>query len=401
MKKTLIIVGTVVALIVLAGGVHFFFGRQAGTGTTGGLQSFFGFGGSSQNTEQGTPVTDPSTSAPQSPEAISAIQQLTTTPVSGFTVDTDSTGNTMVYYQERALGHIFELFLPNTTPTAISSSTEPTIYQSFWGKSGSDVIMQGIGDSGTIKTVAEHITSGSHIALPDNISAFAVSPDNTKAFYLIKTPQGAKGYTTTIDGKTQKSVFSSPLREWLISWATPTTITLTTKPSSRVSGSLYTMSTATFSPKIILSGKMGLTGTLSPDGKTAVYTESTRGGMQTNYYTLATGTTKQASFTTLPEKCVWSKKVSGTIYCALPVVIPQGEYPDDWYKGVVSFSDTIWRFNVGDPSPYSGRLVIGSDVARFDATNIALDPAERYILFVNKIDGTLWSIDLTQTMGLD
>ena len=402
MKKTFIIAGIIVALIAIGGGAYLFFTRQADTGNSSGLQSFLGFGRSSPNTPQGDLGIDPSTNTVLSTDGTPVLKQLTTMPISGFAVDADSAGNTMVHYQERALGHVSQLFLPNTTPTTISSSTEPTIYQSFWGRGGSDVVMQWTGDSSTIKTATEHLSSGVHTALPDNISAFTVSPDKTKAFFLVKTPQGATGYTTTLDGKTQKSVFTSPLREWLVAWVNPTTLTFTTKPSARISGSISTMSTATFSPKIVLSGKTGLTGILSPDGKTIVYSESTPGGIQTNYYTLATGATSRAPFTTLPEKCVWSGVEKTAVYCAVPSSIPQGEYPDAWYMGTVSFFDTIWKFNTSDTSVYSGRIVInGNDGVHFDAINLTLDPSEHYLLFMNKVDGTLWSIDLTQAVGLD
>ena len=82
------------------------------------------------------------------------------------------------------------------------------------------------------------------------------------------------------------------------------------------------------------------------------------------------------------------------MWCAAPDTIPSGiTYPDDWYQGAVTFTDSLWELNleaqegvlVSDFTQTSGRTI--------DATNLASDGA--IVLFINRLDGTLWSFDST------
>ena len=97
---------------------------------------------------------------------------------------------------------------------------------------------------------------------------------------------------------------------------------------------------------------------------------------------------------TLPEKCVWGAG-SEVVYCAVPKSINQGEYPDSWYQGEISFSDAIWKIDVAsgsttmisDPTTVPG----GEDV---DAIKLSLDQNQNYLFFVNKKDSYLWELSL-------
>jgi hypothetical protein len=83
------------------------------------------------------------------------------------------------------------------------------------------------------------------------------------------------------------------------------------------------------------------------------------------------------------------------LYCATPAVAPEGVYPDDWYQGLVSFSDNISQIDtvtglqtdIYQTSPKYPPL---------DIYTPALSPDSRYFVFINKTDLTLWAYKLPQ-----
>jgi hypothetical protein len=77
------------------------------------------------------------------------------------------------------------------------------------------------------------------------------------------------------------------------------------------------------------------------------------------------------------------------------VLLENGLYPDDWYRGEVSFSDQIWKINLNDGS--TNMLIdpiLIPDGEDIDATNLALDANEDYLFFINKKDSFLWELGL-------
>jgi hypothetical protein len=69
-------------------------------------------------------------------------------------------------------------------------------------------------------------------------------------------------------------------------------------------------------------------------------------------------------------------------------------YPDDWYQGAVQFSDRIWKLQVA--GRYA-QLVLDfpkETQQALDATALAIDAANTTLVFINKIDGSLWSYSL-------
>jgi hypothetical protein len=111
-------------------------------------------------------------------------------------------------------------------------------------------------------------------------------------------------------------------------------------------------------------------------------------------YNISSKSITDVPLKTLPEKCVWGKNDSA-IYCLVPVFVPEERYPDSWYRGEMTFSDQIWKFNVGagstefivNPLEVEG----GEDI---DGIKLMLDKDEKYLFFVNKKDSYLWELIL-------
>ena len=73
----------------------------------------------------------------------------------------------------------------------------------------------------------------------------------------------------------------------------------------------------------------------------------------------------------------------------MPDNFPQGDYPDDWYQGLISFKDSIWQKNFS-----TGETNILINETNADVINPFLTKDENYLIFTNKTDNTLWSLKL-------
>jgi hypothetical protein len=98
-------------------------------------------------------------------------------------------------------------------------------------------------------------------------------------------------------------------------------------------------------------------------------------------------TKTEFSLKTLPEKCIWSEVDVNKIYCAVPKNLPTANYPDDWYKGLVSFDDNLWQIDT-----LTGETTLLLNQFGFDIINIFKTKNEDFLFFQNKKDGTLWSL---------
>ncbi|MHB8651914.1 MAG: TolB-like translocation protein [Minisyncoccota bacterium] len=391
MKKNLLILLGVITLLAVAIGIYFYIHRpQKGNSP---LSAFGGSSGYPTNTTQ--PGQSTTNNNASSTIALSAVRLLHQNPVSGFGVTTNSAGMVTVRYQERSLGHIFETTLPDGSETEVSKTTQPTVYESYWGKEATYALTRSMDQRGTLTASILNVGSEQTTSFSDTPTSVSVSPDASHFFYTVTSPQGTQGYSIVADGTTKKQLFSSPLSEWNTSWTNPSFITIATKPSAFAENSLYALDARIGALKPLLTNLPGLTGILSPDGKTLLYSIGVGGGIRTGYQDVSKGTSSPAPFTTIPDKCVWSTYETGAVFCAIPNTIPQGNYPDDWYRGDVSFSDSIWKFNVKDGMGVGRLLVDKIPNEPMDATSLTLSSKnDSYLFFINKKDGSLWSIDV-------
>ncbi len=303
---------------------------------------------------------------------------------------------------DRITGNVYETRLDNMEETRVTNTTIPKIYEAVWGNNENSLILRYLHENGeTIETFFSKITEGPEgkdggltgTFMPADIKNLAVSPKKDRMFYLTITDGEAAGTVMNIPDNGKKSViFRHPFTEWLLSWPSDNTITLATKPSGKAPGFMYSIGASGGNLTKILGDINGLTGLMSPDGKKVLYSESASGGFSMKMYDIANGNSDDEP-RTLPEKCVWSPE-NDVFYCAIPVNPPGGLYPDNWYQGLVSFSDVLARIDVKngsitilvDPKEFAGEEI--------DAVNLTLSKNEDYLLFINKKDGAPWALEM-------
>lgn len=414
-KKTLISISFIVAILLVAGAYFYFTKNKVekmdpntpsfGTGGTGTTFPDSNVSGSTYNSDF----------VPSSTAIFPRLYELRKAPVAGsgfFENGKGSTYTVSVRSVDRGLGHIFETPLSTYVEARIVNETRPRISEAYWGNGGKSVTMRYLDDpeENSIKTHIINLrgafslsTTSSNeflktedVILPDFIPFIAVSEDKSdKLFYLENNGASALGYVTNSKGIRSK-VFESTVTEWLPQFPNQKLVTLTTKPSANVPGYSYFLNTENKNVTKMLSGINGLTTLTSRDGKLILYSETRDGAPNLSLYDTVNKISYPLSIQTLPEKCVWSSKELFVAYCAVPQELTRANYPDQWYQGLVSFSDVLLKI---DTRTKVSELVFNPGTLgapSFDIINLSLSSDDSYLLFMNKGSGTPWVYRLVE-----
>lgn len=315
-------------------------------------------------------------------------------------------------YIERGLGHIYETPLATLVETRIVNETRPRIAEAFFGGNGKTVAVRYLEEEfeeEVIKTRILNLFSGSattssfikteEVFLPDRIPFLAAAEDTTgKFFYLTRGLTTSSGFLTTSKGE-DTAVFDSSFTEWLPQFPNQNLVALASRPSSAVSGALFFLDTKTRALSRILDGLPGLTAKVSHDGKRVLYSTTREGKPELFVYDVEKKESTDLFVQTLPEKCAWSMKDLAVVYCAIPDSMDQATYPDQWYRGTISFSDSMWRINTGEPGFTDDQKIFTPSEYRagpLDIINPVLPSDDSYILFMNKLSSTPWVYRLAE-----
>ncbi len=453
MKRSTIIVIVIIFISVLVGGLlgfYFYINSKAVKQDTLGTRVETGsnpFGTVSVNTSVTLPGNASTTNPSQTPEIsknqtpetpIPVLRKIFSEPVSGVgffikdiyattspTVDTIIFANgtssatstktikpaagkiigkeSMISFVERATGHIYETSTSSLTITKYSNTTKPKIYEALFISRETVLYRNLFEPSDSIKTVSGSLQTLSATtsektlvtkSLPNDIFSVALSPNKNKAFFLQKAqPIGVLANT---DGSNAISLFNLPFTEWLISWPNEKFVTITTKASSFVDGYMYTINTATKAIEKVVGNKKGLTTLTSPDMSKVLFSESLGGSTYLSLFDTKTKSSKPLFFRTFAEKCVWSTKNSDSVICAVPKDIAFGTYPDAWYQGLIFFTDDIWRINTKTGETTLLASLGDLSGTAIDVINPTLSEDNRYLIFNNKADLSLWGLQLKE-----
>jgi len=422
-RKTIFIIALII--ILLLGGLFgalFFVSKDLGEPVGETLKTFlpFGLGGEDvsfperNNGENdvgefpsGSDIQGEGDSAPENNietviSKTGVLRQLSVVPTAGIFTSTDSVGTTEVSYVERQTGHIYTVPTDGRAKNRISNTTIPGIREVAWGNIKNTLIIRYLDDNDVIKSFFGIITETGQgpdgtlegTFLSNDIQTIAASPGKIRKFTLLPFGNSLIGTISDFDDKNKKEVFNSSFTEWTASWPEENTISLATKPSGNAEGFLYFLNLKTLNLQKVVGGVNGLTALTSPEATRVLYSQAEKNGFTTHLYNVPKKTSSMFLLTTLPEKCAWSKIASEIIYCAVPEIIPQGTYPDNWYQGVLSFSDTIWKVNVENGIPdilARPRELTGQGI---DLIDPVLTENEEYLIFRNKKDSTLWSLKI-------
>ena len=158
-KKAIIIISVVIVLVIAGVAIFYFYfankenGGIAGLFPSGEDQGIFptpdGTGeieipsdgsGDQTGTNTGSPIPGQGGNFPGqggSPsQSLSTLRKLSVAPVSGATIFKNKNGDDVIRFTDRAKGYIFEVLASGGTPTRISNTLLPKIYESLWADNG-------------------------------------------------------------------------------------------------------------------------------------------------------------------------------------------------------------------------------------------------------------------------
>jgi hypothetical protein len=303
-----------------------------------------------------------------------------------------SSPETIAQFIERKSGNVFSYLVSTHTLVRTNNKTIPGIESASWLPNGSTAFVRYLSGStfSTVNTYALSATSSVGYFLPQNLSDIAVS--STSVLTLASGVSGSSASLLHTDGSHTMTTFTTPLSSLRVSFAGKTNYLAFTKPNSQTPGYAFLVSGGHFSR---IAGPLnGLVALASPLGKWVLVSYTSSSGLAMEIVDTATGETLSLPVATIADKCVWAADDS-VIYCGVPKDPPSATYPDDWYQGVLGFTDRIWKIQIAGDH-YTQLVLDFSTLTEdvFDVQSPALDPHTTTLVFVNKNDGSLWSYSL-------
>lgn len=426
-KKTLWIILAIIVLLIIAFGAYYFLARKNGDITGTRSHSLFGglvatgteTGSNSGGDVEKTPIPQGSDLLGNNTEGEPLFRQLSTIPIAGA-IAVEHEGKDYVRYIARENGHVFEVDSKTGASIELTNTTIPRIYEAYFANRGGSVVLRyltqdQLSRKDIIKTYLANLDlptqsdSGSAVPgalgslkgqfLPDNLSAVSVSPNGTRLFYLLPVPDGVSGTIITLSTMSPKEVLRNSFSEWLPQLLDDDTIILTTKPSMNVPGFSYLYNPVNKTLTRIIRQKNALTTLGERHGSRTLYSENISGNTTLGLYDKK-GMSSEEGVTiheapiplaTLPEKCVWSKN-SIHLYCGAFTSTPHAQIPDDWYQGILSFSDSFWLIDTNKTEITFLADPKKSIQKEFDVFMPFVGSDEHYFYFTDKKDNTLWEM---------
>lgn len=413
-KKILLIIGI---LVVVGVALFLIFGSQPtgeGESRVGfSIREFLPFGkDTSTNTATSTGVENPTISELPTTETngrIPRLRKISNEPVAGAVVF--NTGTTsIVRFIEKGTGNVYEAKSDSLKIQRLTNTTIPKIIRAFWLPNGSGFLAQTLMVESEIietnfvklnknnaSTTAESLTPFSTTIgkLPTGIKEIATKPDSTKIFYYTIKGSYSNWFVSNPDGTGSNLVMSHPLTEWLPNWISPNLVMMQNKSSSESAEYNYSFDVSNKILKKIGIGMVGFSSNPKADG---LFTLVSNGGSFPQLFIVDNKnvTSKIIRTNTLAEKCVWLKEKSLSVLCAVPNQIPSGNYPDIWYKGLVSTEDFIEKIDINNDIFYNTADLTSLSDQKIDVVDISISPDETHLIFRNKIDGYLWLLRIEE-----
>lgn len=339
-------------------------------------------------------------------KGVRGFYQLTNKAIAGATNNTSSGTTNNVLFAEKATSHIYRTNPADRQANRLTITTIPRAHQVWWGQNKNQpTVLIYYTDKDNIDhwfNAAIKVASSSDgelvgSDLDQNIFSLDISPDGKNIAYLKTEEQNVVGTSFNIESGKKMAIFKSAFRDWNISWTSLATIVLNSKPAAGIPGLALSVNPQTTQTKTILENTAGLTSLMSLDGKKTLWGESTKlTNIKLAVYNETTRKNLSLDLSTLPEKCAWSKD-NVHVYCGVPNPLPLNNYPDNWYSGEVSFSDTVWKINTD-----TGATTVLINPTLEDSSQTVdvyqpfLSADEKYLFLTNKNDLTLWALELGQ-----
>lgn len=326
------------------------------------------------------------------PQTELKIKPISQEPVLAPSITSDKKG---VIYYSATNGNVWQSDFNGAGLTQVSGAVLDNLIKIIWSPDKTKVISIFQDNLGNITKYFYSYATGKALPLNKYINYIAWSPDSSQIAYQYQNEFTDENNISISnpDGSNFSNIFKTRIKNLIVEWPKGTEIFLREKPSGLVQSSLYSLNPLTRAFTKIISDVYGFSIKWSLDGNKILYSKTSSKGKNIAIFIASrTGSDeKSANVETLAEKCVWSQDPR-TIYCAVPKNIKQANIlPDDFYKGTFAGNDEFWKINI-DTGEKTKILDDSQLTETYDAFDLFLSAQESYLLFINKINGLLYSI---------
>jgi len=341
-------------------------------------------------------VVPPVTIAPPVVDvALAKLRQLTTKPVIGMRIITRG-NSTLMRYVEAGTGQVFDIDLKTGTETRVSPISVPLANEAKVSPSGRYVaIGSGIqtGNDVVVINLPETGTTPTKQNLPVSVANFDFGQDDVLFYSTVirSTLEGRSYLPSTLE---TTKLFSVPFTAATVLWSNhaSTSHYVLTKPANNLTSYLYEVKTGSLM-RTPISGR-GLTVLPYKDSIlfSVILAIDNADRLALYRYNITQKKTEGLVVGALAEKCI-SETIGTDIYCGANLDTPGSGLPDNWYKGLITFDDRIWKTSQSGASSQianlralSGRPI---DIYKPQLTNNS-----EMLYFINKTDQSLWLYEL-------
>ncbi|MES2749140.1 MAG: hypothetical protein V4606_01980 [Patescibacteria group bacterium] len=322
------------------------------------------------------------------------LRQLTLKPTIGFGEKISITNNEqLMLYAEAGTGHVFSIDLVTGTEIRLSNITITNPQLAKFSPNGEYVaIRSGYGAQNTVEllTLAGE-NSATKVTLIPKMVDFNFN-DNNQLLYSEFSSVGLTGKELNPTTKTIRTLFSVPFQSATFIWSMTTTTPhyVYPKASAKLTGFLYSFVGGTVN-RLPIEGR-GLTSFANSDY--VIFSKQTGNGPASQAYSVDKKTSSTLASTIDPNKCAFSKTELNIFYCGSTQETYGSEFPDDWYKGIRSYSDQLWRIDASKGS--ASQLINPESVVgrAIDVTTMQTSSDGGVLYFTNKTDNTLWMYEI-------
>jgi len=237
-----------------------------------------------------------------------------------------------------------------------------------------------------------------------NVQDITWSPNDHRLLYLIENGGSATLATLNVDDKTAKprELARLHVNDVLLQWTHPDVITIASRPSALVAGSIWTFNPTS---RVLTPVAQGVPGAEviwdRRSNKGLLLKSSERGGGTLSLITRGGNVLRELDVLTLPEKCTfWTGKRAATstgattssLLCAAPRIqdaFLRNTIPDVYLKRALYTEDDFLAVDTDTRETYS----IFSDQERpLDATQLKV--VRDALFFINRYDQRIYAISL-------
>jgi hypothetical protein len=420
-KKELIIIVVITIIFLIVVGVLFYFKNKSTINGTGGSISNKGNSNSlyskninqDNSNNQNTNNTNTTDNTYYYKEGLIKIWDR---PVAGYGFyNKKGSLDNILLFVDSDTGFLYQKNLsePTSTPTQITNSSYLNAREAYFiNVSGQEKVILQYSANNTIKSIIANVPDYYNvpsnlenvIALDNNITNISISSDFSKMAYIVtksKITNSKKDLFSDwylIDSNGRNKIYSSELSSWKLQITNSEYIYAYNDDTAIEKSNLYKLNINTNSLIQIYSGHTGSSFLISDNSVlSSVFTSN---GLKIykdqNFFgnTFSDNNLSDLSFKTLTNKC----SLGDIIICGVPKDIKNYDsgLPDAWYQGLTSWQDSLYVVNNDYPS---GQMLFdlnldGGVNDSFDLKNIEVTKNQDHVLFINKNDGSLWSLNI-------